>query len=111
MKRSTFKPRTPQREARDPDRLRSVPAVTPGAFRAPQPVAIAPSAPIAKDNPVRSQQYLRLVAWDSNHRTGRMPGQLPENTMNTPAYRQPTHREELERELVRKQPSAKADGF
>ena len=29
-----------------------------------------------------------------------MPGQLPENTMNTPEYHQPTHREELERELV-----------
>ena len=29
-----------------------------------------------------------------------MPGQLPENTMTTPEYRQPTHREELERELV-----------
>ena len=32
------------------------------ACSAPQSVAIAPAAPIAKDNPVRSQQYLRTVA-------------------------------------------------
>ena len=62
MRRTGFRPRAPSSEQRDPDRVRSVPTVTPGAFRAPQPVAIAPSAPIAKDNPVRSQQYLRLVA-------------------------------------------------
>lgn len=62
MKRAGFKPRSPHREARDPDRVRAVPTVTPGAFRAPQPVAAAPAAPIAKDNPVRSQQYLRVVA-------------------------------------------------
>ena len=62
MKRTGFKPRAPQREARDPDRLRSVPTVTPGAFRAPQPVAIAPAAPITKDNPVRSEAYRRAVA-------------------------------------------------
>ena len=62
MKRSPFKPRAPHREARDPDRLRSVPTVTPGAFRAPQPVAIAPAAPITKDNPVRSEAYRRAVA-------------------------------------------------
>ena len=62
IKSAEFKSRAPQREARDPDRLRSVPAVTPGAFRAPQPVAIAPAAPITKENPVRSQQYLRAVA-------------------------------------------------
>ena len=62
MKRAGFKPRVLQREARDPDRLRTMPAVTPGAFRAPQPVAIAPAAPITKDNPVRSQRYLRVVA-------------------------------------------------
>lgn len=40
MRRSTFKPRAPHREARDPDRLRSVPTVTPGAFRAPQPLSL-----------------------------------------------------------------------
>lgn len=62
MKRTGFKPRAPRREARDPDRLRSMPTVTPGAFRAPLALATAPAAPIAKDNPVRSQQYLRTVA-------------------------------------------------
>ena len=62
LRRTGFKPRAQHREQRDPDRVRSVPAVTPGAFRAPQPVAIAPAAPIAKANPVRSQQYLRAVA-------------------------------------------------
>ena len=61
MKRTAFKPRAPQWTQRDPDRVRSMPTVTPGAFRAPQPIG-APVAPIAKDNPVRSQQYLRLVA-------------------------------------------------
>ena len=62
MKRTGFKPRVPHREARDPDRVRSMPTVTPGAFRAPQPVSTTPAATIAKDSPVRSQQYLRLVA-------------------------------------------------
>lgn len=61
LKRTAFKPRVPHREQRDPDRLRSVPTVTPGAFRAPQPVAIEPAAPVTKDNPVRSQQYLSLI--------------------------------------------------
>ena len=61
MKRTGFKPRAQHREQRDPDRLRSVPTVTPGAFRAPQPVG-APVAPIEKENPVRSPQYLRVVA-------------------------------------------------
>ena len=62
LKRTGFRPRAPRREQRDPDRVRAMPTVTPGAFRAPQPVAIAPAAPITKDNPVRSQQYLRVVA-------------------------------------------------
>lgn len=62
MKRTGFKSRAPRREARDPDRVRSMPTVTPGAFRAPQPVATTPAAPITKDNPVRSPQYLRTVA-------------------------------------------------
>lgn len=62
MKRTAIKPRAPQWAQRDPDRVRSVPTVTPGAFRAPQPVAIEPAAPVTKDNPVRSQQYLRAVA-------------------------------------------------
>ena len=62
MKRTGFKSRAPQAQNSDPDRVRSMPTVAPGAFRAPQPVAIAPAAPIAKANPVRSQQYLRAVA-------------------------------------------------
>lgn len=62
VKRSPFKPRAPHREARDPDRLRTMPTVTPGAFRAPQPVVIAPAAPITKENPVRSEAYRRSVA-------------------------------------------------
>ena len=62
MKRTGFKPRVPHREQRDPDRVRSMPTVTPGAFRAPLAVATTPAAPIVKDNPVRSQQYLRAVA-------------------------------------------------
>ena len=62
MKRTGFRPRAPRREQRDPDRVRSVPAVTPGAFRLPEPVASAPAAPIAKDNPLRSERYRRAVA-------------------------------------------------
>ena len=63
LKRTSLRPRAPRSERqRDPDRLRSVPTVTPGAFRAPQPVAIAPAAPITKESLVRSQQYLRAVA-------------------------------------------------
>ncbi|MBP6616385.1 MAG: hypothetical protein KA195_00280 [Burkholderiaceae bacterium] len=62
MKRTGFRPRAPRREQRDPDRVRSVPTVTPGAFRAPQPVASAPAAQVAKAAPVRSEAYRRLVA-------------------------------------------------
>ena len=63
LKRTSLRPRAPRSERqRDPDRLRSVPTVTPGTFRAPQPVAIEPAAPVTKDNPVRSQQYRRAVA-------------------------------------------------
>ena len=62
IKRTGFRPRAPRSEQRDPDRVRSMPTVTPGAFRAPQPVAIAPAAPVTKESPVRSQQYLRAVA-------------------------------------------------
>ena len=62
LKRTSLRPRAPRSEQqRDPDRLRSVPTVTPGAFRAPQPVG-APVAPIEKDNPVRSEAYRRAVA-------------------------------------------------
>ena len=62
MKRSGFKARAPKHAQRDPDRLRSVPAVTPGAFRAPLPVASAPAAQVAKAAPVRSEAYRRAVA-------------------------------------------------
>lgn len=62
MKRTGFKPRAPQREAHDTDRLRSVPTVTPGAFRAPQPVATTPVVQVPKDAPVRNEAYRRAVA-------------------------------------------------
>ena len=62
LKRTGFRPRAPRSEQRDPDRVRVMPTVVPGAFRLPEPVASAPAAPIAKDSPVRSQQYLRAVA-------------------------------------------------
>ena len=62
MRRTGFKPRAPRREARDPDRLRSMPTVTPGAFRAPHPVATTPAEPVTKDAPVRSEAYRRAVA-------------------------------------------------
>ena len=61
MKRAGFKRQMRPKSESNADRVRSVPTVTPGAFRAPQPVG-APVAPIEKENPVRSQQYLRLVA-------------------------------------------------
>ena len=62
LKRTSLRPRAPRSEQqRDPDRLRTMPTVTPGAFRAPQPVG-APVAPIEKDNPVRSEAYRRAVA-------------------------------------------------
>lgn len=62
MKRTAFKTRTLNREARDPDRLRSMPTVAPGAFRAPEPVASAPAARVEKSAPVRSEAYRRAVA-------------------------------------------------
>lgn len=79
MKRTGFKPRSPQREARDPDRLRTVPAVTPGAFRAPEPVASAPAAQVAKAAPVRSEAYRRAVA------------SLPCAICGVPGYSQAAH--------------------
>ena len=55
--------RAPRSERqRDPDRLRGVPTVTPGAFRAPQPVATTPAAQVAKAAPARSEAYRRAVA-------------------------------------------------
>ena len=62
MKRTGFKPRAQHREQRDPDRVRSVPTVAPGAFRAPEPVSEAPAAQVAKAAPVRSEAYRRAVA-------------------------------------------------
>ena len=62
MKRAGFKPRAPHREARDPDRVRSMPTVAPGAFRSPNPVCEAPAAQVAKATPVRSEPYRRAVA-------------------------------------------------
>ena len=62
MKRTGLKPRVPHREQRDPDRVRSVPTVTPGAFRAPAPVEQAPATAVPKAEIVRSQPYLRAVA-------------------------------------------------
>ena len=63
LKRTSLRPRAPRSERqRDPDRLRSVPTVTPGAFRAPQPVATTSGEPVTKDAPVRSEAYRRAVA-------------------------------------------------
>ena len=61
LRRTGFKSRATQWAPRDPDRVRSVPTVSAGAWRAPQPVG-APVAPIEKDNPVRSEAYRRAVA-------------------------------------------------
>ena len=62
MKRSGFKPRVPQREARDPDRVRNTPSAIPGAFRAPVPVSATTAAQVNKDAPVRNEAYRRAVA-------------------------------------------------
>ena len=62
MRRTAFKSRAPDQFARDPDRVRHVPSVTPGAFRAPEPVASAPAARVEKSAPVRNEAYRRLVA-------------------------------------------------
>lgn len=60
MKRSGFKSRVPRRP--DPERVRSMPTLAPGAFRAPAPVASAPAAQVDKSAPVRSEAYRRAVA-------------------------------------------------
>lgn len=62
LRRTGFKPRAQHREQRDPDRVRSVPTVAPGVFRAPEPVSEAPAAQVAKAAPVRSEAYRRAVA-------------------------------------------------
>lgn len=62
IKSAGFKSRAPSSEQRDPDRVRSMPTVTPGAFRAPEPVSEAPAARVEKSAPVRSEAYRRAVA-------------------------------------------------
>ena len=62
MRRAGFKTSAPQWAQRDPDRVRSMPAVTPGAFRVPGPVASAPAARVEKSAPVRSEALRRAVA-------------------------------------------------
>ena len=79
VKRSPFKPRSPHREARDPDRLRSVPTVVPGTFRLPDPVASAPAAQVEKAAPVRNEKYRRAVA------------SLPCAICGVPGYSQAAH--------------------
>lgn len=62
IKSAGFKSSAPSSEQRDPDRVRSMPTVTPGAFRAPEPVASAPAARVEKSAPVRSEALRRAVA-------------------------------------------------
>ena len=62
MKRTGFKPRVPHREQRDPDRVRSVPTVSDGAWRTPRAVDAMPAAQVRKAAPVRSEAYRRAVA-------------------------------------------------
>lgn len=56
-----FKSRAPAAQDRDPDRVRSVPTLTPGKWRQSAPIE-GHVAPIEKDAPARSDHYLRLVA-------------------------------------------------
>ena len=60
MKSTGFKPRAPQLAQRDPDRVRSMPTVTPGAFRAPQPVVAAPAT--APKSAAQRNSHLRDMA-------------------------------------------------
>jgi hypothetical protein len=61
MRRAGFKSRAPTAPARDPDRVRSTPTVTPGAWRAPEQV-ITGASRVQKAALVRSETYRRLVA-------------------------------------------------
>lgn len=61
MKRSGFKRQMRPKNESNADRVRAMPTVTPGAFRAPQPVVDKPAA-APKDMPIRCKAYLRLVA-------------------------------------------------
>ena len=62
MKRSGFKRQMRPKSEPNADRVRTMPTVTPGAFRAPLPVATTPAAQVNKDAPVRSEAYRRAVA-------------------------------------------------
>ena len=62
MKRSGFKRQMRPKSEPNADRVRSMPTVTPGAFRVPEPVNNAPAARVEKSAPVRSEAYRRLVA-------------------------------------------------
>ena len=62
MKRTAIKPRAPQWAQRDPDRVRSVPTVSDGAWRTPRAVDAMPAAQVRKAAPVRSEAYRRAVA-------------------------------------------------
>ena len=62
MKRTGFKSRAPRREQRDPDRVRSVPTVSDGAWRTPRAVDAMPAAQVRKAAPVRNEAYRRAVA-------------------------------------------------
>ncbi len=63
LKRTSFKRKAPAwATEQKPDRVRSVPAVTPGAFRAPRAVDAAPAAQVHKAAPVRNEAYRHAVA-------------------------------------------------
>lgn len=49
MKRSGFKSKAPARSPADPDRVRSTPTATPGAWRAPQPIAFVAAVTVPKE--------------------------------------------------------------
>lgn len=61
MRRAGFKSRAPTAPARDPDRVRATPTVTPDAWRAPEQV-ITGASRIQKAALVRSEAYRRLVS-------------------------------------------------
>lgn len=62
LKRTGFKRQMRPKSEPNADRVRSMPTVTPGAFRAPQPVATTPAAQVEKAAPVRSEALRRAVA-------------------------------------------------
>ena len=62
LKRTGFKHQMRPKSEPNADRVRATPTVTPGAFRAPEPVASAPAARVEKAAPVRSEALRRAVA-------------------------------------------------